>query len=270
MQDRIEKSLRQFFRTKSARAEERRRDCLDEAQVAAYVDRNLVGPEKTRLEAHLADCEFCLGQVVFLARLRETPIPEPLPAALLARARELAAPKARPWTAWVWRWEAVAAMAACAVVVTVVSLREAPRQAPFVSPVPHGEAVAPRVQAPREVKPLAPVAPAPAPTTVPLGAGVRGLSTPALIFPAPHATLPRPQVEFRWQTVAGALDYEVRLVTAEGDLVWEQRTEANSVKLPAGVSLVAGQKYFVWVRANLGEGKTSQSRAVAFTVADHN
>jgi len=218
----------------------------------------------------LADCEFCLGQVAFLVRLKETPIPEAAPAALVAQASEGASVKARPWFAWAWRWEAAAAMVACAVVVLVISLREASRPAPVVSPAPRGEVAAARVPAPAETNPLVPLASAPARAGVQLRGGTPTLSTPTLLFPAPHATLLRSQVEFRWQSVPGASGYEVRLLTAEGDLVWEKRTEASSVKVPADVKLAAGQNYYVSVRADLPEGKTAQSRVVAFRVADHN
>jgi len=54
------------------------------------------------------------------------------------------------------------------------------------------------------------------------------------------------------------------MVTAEGDLVWEARVEGTQARLPEDVQLAAGEKYFVWVRAHLPEGKTVQSKVVGF------
>ncbi len=67
-----------------------------------------------------------------------------------------------------------------------------------------------------------------------------------------------------------SLFYEIRVVTAEGDLVWRERIEGSRVQFPAGVQLVKGQKYFVWVRAYLPEGKTAKSAVVGFNVGGNN
>lgn len=77
------------------------------------------------------------------------------------------------------------------------------------------------------------------------------------------------QIDLRWQPVAGTLDYEVKLLTAEGDLVLTQRTTEVSLRLPAGVKLESGRQYFVQIRANLVGGKSAESAPVAFTVAEH-
>jgi hypothetical protein len=78
--------------------------------------------------------------------------------------------------------------------------------------------------------------------------------------------VPGEGLEVRWRGVPGSLFYEVRLVTAEGTNVWEGRTEATAAPLPAGVGLLPGQKYYVWVRAYLSEGKTLKSAATGFRV----
>ena len=78
--------------------------------------------------------------------------------------------------------------------------------------------------------------------------------------------MPGDGLEVRWRGVPGSLFYEVHLVTADGSVVWEGRTEATEATLPAGVHLVPGQKYYVWVRAYLSEGKTLKSPAAGFSV----
>ncbi|HEX6626207.1 MAG TPA: hypothetical protein VF064_20995 [Pyrinomonadaceae bacterium] len=80
--------------------------------------------------------------------------------------------------------------------------------------------------------------------------------------------LKRGVAEFRWQPAADALFYEVFVVTAAGDIVLEQRSEATRLPLPADAPLTPGAKYFVWIRAHLREGKTVNSSVVSFRVAD--
>lgn len=271
MLDLMERKLRRFFKTHSKIRDRRRWGCLSESDIAAYVDHRVTGGEKDRIEAHLAGCDFCLGQAAFLARLNEAPIPASVPISLLSRAQELARPRSRLGFGWPWRWEAVAATVAGLAVVAILSLRNPERVVPPLQPP---TVAAPASQAPSGTTPEAPSVPAPsvpsasAPVpTVRQGTTTPSRSTPALIFPRPNTTLPAGQIEFRWIGVRSALYYEVRLVTADGDLVWEYRTEGTSAALPADVNLPTGQKYFVWVQAFLAEGKTVKSTAVAFTPA---
>src|SRR5215467_10968326 len=42
--------------------------CPDEHQLAAYVDQQLIGAERERVESHLAKCDSCLQQVGFLVK----------------------------------------------------------------------------------------------------------------------------------------------------------------------------------------------------------
>ncbi len=78
--------------------------------------------------------------------------------------------------------------------------------------------------------------------------------------------MPGDGLEIRWRGVRGALVYEVRLVTADGSLVWEDRTEATAAPLPAGVRLEPGRRYYVWVRAYLSEGRALKSATFGFSV----
>jgi hypothetical protein len=78
--------------------------------------------------------------------------------------------------------------------------------------------------------------------------------------------VPEGNIDFRWEPVAGTLDYEIKLLTEEGDMIWTDITQASSLRLPADVKLEAGKRYFVQVRANLAEGKSVQSLPIAFTV----
>jgi len=81
--------------------------------------------------------------------------------------------------------------------------------------------------------------------------------------------VPENQIDFRWEPVAGALDYEVKLLTEDGDMVWTDVSSVSNLRLPAEVKLEVGKKYFVQVRANLAESKSAQSAPITFTVTHH-
>jgi hypothetical protein len=240
------------------RRQDRSWGCLSEAELAAYADGRLEGRARQRVEGHLADCGYCLEQIGFLLRSREGGASEPVPGHLEAQALELGRGKGLPMPGH--RWGAVAAAAAAAAVVLV--LRTPSPEAP---PVPSAPTVVPTSRAPAAPAPAP--APAPEPPEVVRSRPV-GPLRPEPILPRPDSLVPRGSLEFRWRAVPRSLFYDVRLATAEGDLVWEGRATATSLCPPVDLPLAEGQKYFVWVRAHMPEGKTVQSRALAFSVKD--
>ena len=241
-----EERLAEFFRSRS-KTRARRWGCPSEAEIAAYADHAITGRDRDTIEAHLADCEFCLSQVAFLARIREAELPASVPGWLLSRARDLAGSRAR--VVLIPAWGRVAAAAACLLVTVTVSLRYS------------------------RLHNLSSGTNAPAPAGMPrmdagdVRRGARDASL-AVVFPTPESAVARKDLQFRWKTVDGALDYEVCLLTAEGDLVWEQKTEGNSIKLPSEVRVATGHRYYLLIRADLPQGKTVESRPVAFSVAE--
>ena len=257
-----EKSLVQFFKFRMTKVGQRRWSCPDESQIAAYADHQLAGPAKERMEAHLADCDFCLDQVAYLIRMQNAELPEAVPNALLLRAIKLAGEKTRPEGSALWQWGKIAAAtaAACLVLVVAVSLRH-PQTGPTLAPRQNPVAQPARVPPPMTPKTRS----EPSPT---VRGGHKTLLEPTLLFPSPGATVPENKIEFRWEPIAGTLDYEVRLLTSEGDLVWTQQTMGSSLRLPADVKVEAGKKYFVQVRTNCADGKSVQSAPVAFTVVN--
>ena len=108
MRELNEKSLLQILRMRPTQGEKRGWRCPDEHQIAAYAYHQLHGREKDRVEAHLADCAFCLDQVAFLVRARKAEISGSVPASVLSRAQELASAKARREVSPGWGWGAVA------------------------------------------------------------------------------------------------------------------------------------------------------------------
>jgi hypothetical protein len=241
VRDALEKNLRRLFRTEAGQNARRRWGCLKDEEIAAFADRRVAARERQQMEAHLEKCSFCREQVAFLARTNEVAVPESVPAAWLARAGALADSRGSKGARWWWRWQTVAAAAACLVLVSVVTLRRAHQETP--------SAPAPGMASSSNVR------------------GVGGLALiPELIWPVPGAVVSARGLEFRWKPVAGAMEYQISVVTASGDLVWEQKMEGTSVRLPGSVSLSPGQKYFVWIRAYMQGGKEVRSKAVPFVV----
>lgn len=223
----------------------------DEQELAAYVNQQLIGAERERVESHLAKCDSCLQQVGFLVRRAQGAAAAPVPAWLLARAKAIdsAGQKSSPV-----RWQWAGAAAAMAMVVISVALW-------------------PGRRAIRPDEPPFPIAtaqqrPAPGLSGNPNAeASVRGrspdASRPLVLSPRPGATIYASDFTIRWEPISNAVAYEVRVVTADGSLVWHKRVREASVTPPARI-LRAGRKYFVWVRALLPDGDTQLSPAVNF------
>lgn len=237
----------------------RTRRCPDEAVLAAYADARLDEVARQQVEDHLATCEFCLDHVAFLVRESNAEVAAEVPPALLARAREFGGAQAAPW-ALVPRWGLAAAVTATFALAAGLWLGQ-----PESVLSPSAPSETPAVGA------VTPAAQNPAPTVSPPAPAVRHRTRPVLqpdlVGLQEGAVVPLEGAEFRWHGVDRSLFYEIRVVTADGSLLWEQRVEATHVRLPADVQLAAGQKYFVWVRAYLPEGKTLKSATVGFTAA---
>jgi hypothetical protein len=59
--------------------------------------------------------------------------------------------------------------------------------------------------------------------------------------------------------------YEIRVITADGDLVWEGQTDKLAIALPSDVILKDGS-YFVWVTSYSSNGRTIKSAPAPFRV----
>jgi hypothetical protein len=152
-------------------------------------------------------------------------------------------------------------VAACLLLAAALWLRPQPEARPSLSqavPAPSSQ-----VLAQAETKPLRPTPPAPV-----VRNQTRAAAAPEVIFPKPHSTVAREGLAFRWKEVKGALSYEVRLVNAEGDVLWEQRVQGQSTRPAPTLALQPGETCFLWVGAYLPDGRTVQSKAIPFTVAD--
>ena len=64
-----------------------------------------------------------------------------------------------------------------------------------------------------------------------------------------------------------ALFYELRVMSADGDLVWQARFDGTSGVAPPTVAFQPGQKYFASVSALVPEGNALKSRLAGFEIA---
>lgn len=225
--------------------------CPDEHQLAAYVEQQLIGAERERVESHLATCDSCLQQVGFLIKESQVSA-EAIPSSLVHRARKLeTAVHKNEFFGWKW----ISATATIAIItIVLVVLRDARPRIQENSTLfataqpPSAPAVRDKVspKADNAVRSISPAA-----------------SLPILLSPQPNAVVHSSDFIIRWEPVTNAAVYEVRVVTADGDLVWSKRVHENSVN-PPKQTLRSGLKYFVWVRVWLANGKTHQSPAIGF------
>jgi Putative zinc-finger len=254
-----DKKIAEVLRVNAATPAERKWNCLNEDQIAAYADRRIPEAQRESVESHMANCDYCLGQLAFLARTAQSQLPDEVPAFLISRGLEAAKSKASRQVGLGWRWKAavsVAAAAACVLVVSVITLREPALRVPAAKP---------------PVSTQAPAGTKSTPVSQPTARTVRGPSKsalmPNLLFPRRGMTISKENIEFRWDSVPGARYYDVTLTNADGDLVWSSQAGKNFVKIPSHVGLSAGSQYFVWVQAHFSQGKTLRSETVAFTIS---
>lgn len=207
--------------------------CPDESLLAAWADGSVTEAGREKLEAHLADCPFCCGQLGFLARAGELgPLPA-VPARLLSAAQGGRAPffgRLRPATL-------VAAGAGLVLALLVAN--------PWGRPGFPGE-----------------------PATT---GDVRGAQTaaavdgvPRILRPSEGESLHRSALELRWAETPDALFYTVEVVEADGAVAWEGRAESAGLAIPPAAPLVPGRLYFARVLAHLRSGATVPSPAVGF------
>jgi hypothetical protein len=228
-------------------------NCASDETIAAYVDSALGESERARVQEHLAGCAYCRSLVSDVVKQgRETDVPE-TPAVLLERARALVAPKQ-----WAWNWAPVTVVGVLASAAIAVMVLQTPQS--LTLPV----WPAPAVPVLMESTPAIQVTPSGDET-------IRKLKSleysPSILSPRPGSIVLREQLEFRWNAVPASMYYQIRVLTRDGDLVWEGDSTATQTKFPRRMILGSG-KYFVLVSAVLKNGRAAKSSPVEFQVAD--
>ncbi len=219
--------------------------CPQETEYAGLIDGTLPDEARARLTDHLTHCQKCLDLVTCLVRIQDRP-QDQVPQELLVAALKLGSDGQVMRLPARFQWQTALAVAAGVVLVvgilftqypliTDVSLRSDPSQ-----PV-DSESQSVRVNG-------------------------RGQDRLSILFPAQGAAIDSSKPEFRWSGVDQSLYYEFQVLSDNGDILWEGRTEETQLQLPPEFKLDRDTSYFVWVRVYLPDGKTIKSKAVAVRV----
>jgi len=277
----MEEELKRLFQDGSNGERRTGWRCANESDLAAYADGALGSGPRASLEKHLADCASCRAQVAFLINSSDWVDPPDVPSPLLAKAKSLVPEKRKPTFGFRWRW-ATGALAACIVlaflVVFALRLRSSdagPQQA-VKQNEPKPAAEVNTANPPANPDLLAAASPPPAtkssqPRTEPSAPTVRSAPTdnrsPKLLFPHDGEVIGRGPISVRWEPVAEAVSYDVSIMSTAGDTLVERSTDTTSLTVPAD-GLLAGTKYFVYVRAHFRDARTSRTSA-AFRTGNH-
>jgi hypothetical protein len=227
----------------------RGRDCPEQAKLVAYTEARLGAEERAKLEGHLADCGFCLGQVGFLVRETSSEMPA-VPGRLLDATRGVR-------VRWLDRFPktALVPLASAAALILAVAVGLQLKLGPGTAEVGRPASEPAFESAPGRAN------------RGPVRSGLAGMAAPRILHPEEGVEIAESRPEVLWEASPGALHYTVQIVNLEGDVVWEQRSSGLSAVVPPTVELEPGQRYFVWVEAQLQSGGSLKSAAVGFRIA---
>lgn len=272
--------IKKLLQAQTGRGERRGWSCPDEILLASYVAHGLGHSDRNTIEAHIADCNFCLHQVAFLTQSATWQDSEQVPPDLLAEARKLVRVKRDKDNNWGWRWAAATAAFAGIILIVggivlqrrslhselapdkalVAQASPEPMHSPrlTVGPGPSDAESTPALKVPKVKSPEPPE--------------VRSTTAeellPKLISPRNGGVVRRSDLTFRWAPVADATFYDVRITSAAGDVVFEKQTEDTELKPGSAAPLLSGTKYFATIRAHLPLGRAVKSGVVSFRLTE--
>jgi anti-sigma factor RsiW len=209
--------------------------CPPEQQIAAFLDGALPPDERARLQRHIDGCASCFDLIATLSAQEAQELPDVDPALqrVVVRRKEAAR----------WIPRAVPALGvAAAVLLAVVWWRQPERLA------------APRPAAPG--------------VTIAGDDTTRSVATTAVTVEQPRdGDTVDGRTEVRWSTRAvDAVAFDVVVTTPAGDVLWRGRLSgtARSARVGASLpaSLPAGQPCYLWVAADLPDGRSLTSNIV--------
>jgi hypothetical protein len=208
-------------------------DCPADDQFAAFVEGGLPVVEHEQFCTHLADCLYCRERLGLIGRARDVEDPFQTPEMLLARAARIV-PPTRKQQPSVYRWVAAASV----VLALALVFQMMPGRSPGVIELTDPDE---DVHFMRSASPIAPMQ---------------------------HEKLAVRQHNgaFYWNSVPDSLYYEIRIVSDEGTLLWQERTYDTHWALPEDLHPVPGREYFVRLDAYLSESKSLNSDYIGFQV----
>lgn len=233
------------------------KNCPSEQELAAYAEKQLMGAERNMVEKHLAWCDACMHQVSFLIKGGSI-VPEEVPAEILRAALTVGAGGAGRDSGG-WRWAAVGASAAVLLTISIAGfwhrtpVADRPDSAATtITELRHTETI-PSLNEERT-------------SDESKLRGTAELSESVVVAPKPGESLRLGEIEFRWKPAKDARFYELQVMSEAGDVIWQERTTAVELKLPASVALGKGNSYYVWLRVHTARGPVEQTKAIRFSV----
>jgi len=226
--------------------------CPGDDVLAAYLDGTLDPAAKNKAELHLANCAACCSLIADVAAMRRSQ-PRPLPFGLEQRAVAVTSPRRNAG-----RRVLIPVTTALVIALSLAAmlLMTAKKE---ISTIPTSK-VAPIV-ARTEPPPSLSV---PATSNIVRQSGPSD-PIPGLIFPQENAVIKPGELFMKWKAVPRARYYEVHLVDAEGEPLWQGESQAASTGVPGTVMLKDGA-YFVWIAAYIEDGRVQKSSPVRFVV----
>jgi hypothetical protein len=182
---------------------------LTDREVAGFLDADLAGPERERVEAHLDACDECRSELLQVARLaQEVSTPGDPRAGVPANSARRPASR--------WRWPV--GIGGLAVAAALATLLLWPAGAGWDErPVPERWG----------------------------NEGVRRLDTHA---PEPGGVIARDALRFSWASL-GTESYRITVTGEDGALVWSRMVTDTVVAPPADLELPPGRTFFWYVDA---------------------
>ena len=221
--------------------------CPEGHEIATLFESSPNKPDYDRFENHMADCSYCQARATVVARLYRNTDDEQLPEALLAVASQFGNQDRRN------RWRRTPAWAVAAIVIisffAVINQNPSSTSGPIEQMLHSGE-TGEQISLLRNIG--------------------RVESGPTVLSPDDGERIGTEELTIRWTQVPGSLYYDVRLVSAEGFMIWQERVRETSSSPPPDLELVSGNRYFVRVDAYLAEGKSVGSPHVQFTIETDN
>jgi hypothetical protein len=217
--------------------------CPSGHEVAALFEGKRDNPDYDHFERHLADCSYCQARVAVVARLHQNTDEEQIPEALFDAASQFGN---QPRKSRLRRAPAWAAAAVVAITLFTVIGKNPYLTSGTVDQVPPRDGTSRQARVLRNIGRVDP--------------------GPTVLSPVDGERIVPDEMTIRWTRVPGSLYYDVRLVNAEGFMIWRDRVKETRSNLPSDIGLVSGERYFVRVDAYLAEGKSVGSPHVKFTV----
>jgi hypothetical protein len=231
----------------------RRWTCPTDDAIASFVDGTLPENKKAGLELHLCSCDHCRQIVADVVKAqREMDLAAPPSALLYKTIRAVSPEHTRRHRFWI---PAGVVATIVAILLTISGLLRQPKQAALPSQMPSAPLVARSSPETLSVKPV--------PDVVRKQTTVEAL--PSIIFPQAGGVVGNKRLRFSWKQIPNARSYQVRVVTSDGDIVWEGETEQTVLTVPSDFTLKNGS-YFVWITSYLANGRTIKSAPVGFVV----